>query len=304
MKQNSITLIILYILISCSLFQISIGEVIYKREPQQQPPQQQPQDPKVAPPQQQPQDPKVAPPPQQQPQDPKVAPPPQQQPQDPKVAPPPQQQPQDPKVAPTPTTPQNPALPSSSDQAVRVKVTFPTIIPLIFKIGKKYQFNWTYTANFDPVYAPKALNVYTIKNIDADKRIFNFSIGSNLPPETTSIVWDTSLQTNPTPPAGAYLLYIWDERGPSPINTSVGQLEPFVGSRFQLYTPKPKVNLADYTCAVCDGNSPLTRAQENKPYLPIAVLGGILVLTVLFVIFVKVKNNPSTNPTSTYDIES
>ncbi|CAJ0824947.1 21021_t:CDS:2 [Entrophospora sp. SA101] len=78
MKQNSITLIILYILISCSLFQISIGEVIYKREPQQQPPQQQPQDPKVAPPQQQPQDPKVAPPPQQQPQDPKVAPPPQQ----------------------------------------------------------------------------------------------------------------------------------------------------------------------------------------------------------------------------------
>nr|CAG8565307.1 3467_t:CDS:2 [Entrophospora candida] len=160
-----------------------------------------------------------------------------------------------------------------SDQSVRVKVTFPTIIPLIFKIGKKYQFNWTYTANFDPAYAPKALNVYTIKNIDADKRIFNFSIGTNLPPETTSIVWDTSLQTNPTPPAGAYLLYIWDERGPSPINSSVGQLEPFVGSRFQLYTPKPKVNLADYTCAVCDGNSPLTRAQENKPYLPIAVLG-------------------------------
>nr|CAG8441670.1 3603_t:CDS:2 [Entrophospora candida] len=238
-----------------------------KQAPPQNPKQAPPQNPKQAPPvdpkQAPPVDPKQAPP-----VDPKQAPP-----VDPKQAPP--VDPKAPETTPTPTP--TSTLPTADTQPVRIKMVSPPVSSnLLFKIGKVQTFNWTYSSQFDAAVAPKNLNMFAKYN---DQKGYNFTVAVNLPPDTTSFVWDTSKVKNPELPVGTYTLYIWDERGPQPSSVVGGQLQPYFDLRFMMYQPKPRTDLKDYTCAVCDGNNPMTRAEQNKPYLPIAVLSGILVVT-------------------------
>lgn len=107
----------------------------------------------------------------------------------------------------------------------------------LIKKGFNVTFAWKYVGNFSS--PPKSLDVYVVPKVyfGTDK---NFTIATDLPGDTTEVVWDTSLQTNPDLPEGSYTLWILDQDGNS-YSGRVGKLVPFSGFTFGLYSPSPAI---------------------------------------------------------------
>ncbi|RVD85214.1 uncharacterized protein DFL_003542 [Arthrobotrys flagrans] len=86
-----------------------------------------------------------------------------------------------------------------------------------------------------------------------------YTIAQNLSIAKPSVIWDTgSFQPqNGQPPLamGTYTLLIYDEKSAITAVPVAGNLAPFNGFKFGMYTPKAYTPLADFECPTCDTSS-------------------------------------------------
>ncbi|RHZ75999.1 hypothetical protein Glove_208g183 [Diversispora epigaea] len=140
--------------------------------------------------------------------------------------------------------------PDETAAAVSLTIIKPTPDKFqLHKRGYNITFAWKFVGNFST--PPKSLNVYAIPNVfrGTDR---NFTIATNLSGDATEVIWETSKQTNPDLPDGLYNLWILDERGIDYYNNN-GELAPFSGFVFTIYSPAPAVPTESFICVDCKG---------------------------------------------------
>ncbi|KAK6347717.1 hypothetical protein TWF718_005554 [Orbilia javanica] len=121
-----------------------------------------------------------------------------------------------------------------------------------YKIGQKITFGWNYTSL---IVSPSAVNVEAFCSGNSQ----TYTIAQNLSIAKPSVIWDTGLfqPQNGQPPLamGTYTLLIYDEKSAATAIPVAGNLAPFNGFRFGMYTPRPYTPLADFECPTCDTSS-------------------------------------------------
>ncbi|KAK6532190.1 hypothetical protein TWF281_006388 [Arthrobotrys megalospora] len=157
---------------------------------------------------------------------------------------------------------------SSSSPTTRAKATFvdPRLPPggvalqtpvttsgsQYYKIGQKVTFGWNYTSL---IVSPSAINVEAFCSDNSQ----TYTIAQNLSIAKPSVIWDTGSYEpqNGQPPLamGIYTLLIYDEKSAITAIPQAGNLAPFNGFKFGMYTPKPYTPLAEFDCPTCETSS-------------------------------------------------
>ncbi|KAK6518526.1 hypothetical protein TWF506_005666 [Arthrobotrys conoides] len=154
---------------------------------------------------------------------------------------------------------------------VAIKTPITTSGSQYYKIGQKITFGWNYTSL---IVSPSAVNVEAFCSGNSQ----TYTIAQNLSIAKPSVVWDTgSFQPqNGQPPLamGTYTLLIYDEKSEITAIPVAGNLAPFAGLKFGMYTPKPYTPLADFECPTCDTSSAVA--------LDIAAIRMLVLLSTLF----------------------
>ncbi|KAK6543238.1 hypothetical protein TWF694_000006 [Orbilia ellipsospora] len=121
-----------------------------------------------------------------------------------------------------------------------------------YKIGQTITIGWNYTSL---IISPSAVNVEAFCSDNSQ----TYTIAQNVSIAKPSVIWDTGSYApkNDQPPLamGIYTLLIYDEKSAMTAVPAAGNLAPFNGFQFGMYTPKPYTPLADFDCPTCEISS-------------------------------------------------